>query len=277
MSKAYQMEVAVILDAARVTLAIAVLTYASYSDYKTREVDNRVWTLFAPAGLALVLIELFFSGFADLWLYGLSFGLTSLFAVLLFYAGGFGGADAKALMCIALALPFYPQALLIPLSGEISPISQTIFPITVFSNGVLLSLLVVLWILTRNVVWHLRHKRSFFEQDQSSESLGKKALVLVTAYKMPIAKLKEKWHIYPLEDIEETPDRGYTRKLIVLPKDEGREAIVNRLETATTQGRIQDDVWASPGLPLLIPITIGLFIALFYGDLIWLFIKTILG
>ena len=64
--------------------------------------------------------------------------------------------------------------------------------------------------------------------------------------------------------------------MLIFPKDENRDDIVNRLEKAVTNGTIKDEVWASPGLPMLIPITIGLIVALFLGDIIWSLVSFVL-
>ena len=37
----------------------------------------------------------------------------------------------------------------------------------------------------------------------ASESIGKKFLVLITGYKMNVCKVKEKWHIFPMEDMDD--------------------------------------------------------------------------
>jgi len=125
-----------LIEAAKTFVSLLFLLYASWSDYKTREVSNNVWVLFAPPAFALTFVELFLFDFSALPLFGLCFGLTAAFAIILFYAGGFGGADAKALMCLALALPFYPRELFSPFSGEVSPFMDKFFPLTVFSNAV---------------------------------------------------------------------------------------------------------------------------------------------
>jgi prepilin signal peptidase PulO-like enzyme (type II secretory pathway) len=36
-------------------------------------------------------------------------------------------------------------------------------------------------------------------------------------------------------------------------------------------------VWATPGLPMLIFITLGLIVALLFGDIVWLLVRFILG
>jgi len=266
----------IVFDVARTVVALSFLLYASWSDYKTREVSNRTWIAFAPTAFALTLAEIIIYEPASLMLYGISFGFAVGFSMLLFYAGGFGGADAKALMCLALALPFYPYNLLTPLSGPASPISRMLFPITVFSNAVLFAAATAVYIVLRNIIGHARTGKKFFEGGQDKESIGRRLLVLVTGYKMPIEKLKNKWHLYPLEDIEETPEKEVKRKLLVIPRDETRDATVERLEKAAEAGLIEKNVWATPGLPLLIFVTAGLIVALLFGDIVWVCIRLLL-
>jgi preflagellin peptidase FlaK len=266
------LKVQMVLDVARTSLTLIVFMYASFCDYKTREVSNNVWIIFAPIAFVLTFCEIYFFEFTQFPFYGACFGLTSIFAILIFYSGGFGGADAKALICLALALPFQPSNLFIPVSGDISPISNIFFPMTVFSNGILLAALMAIYMLSRNVFWHRQHKIQFFGEEFKSQSLGRKILILITGYKVPINKLKEKWHLYPLEDIENVED-GLNRKLLIFPNDDGRDAIVERLKGAVEKGSIQDMIWTTPGLPMLIFITVGLMIALFFGDIIWILIR----
>jgi len=263
-----------VLTTTKILLTLVFLLYASFCDYKTREVSNSVWILFAPTVFALTFIELFLYETSSILFYGLCFGLTAAFAVILFYSGGFGGADAKALMCLALALPFYPQNLFTPVSGEVSLMSQTFFPITVFSNSVLLAAATSVYMLLRNIIWHQKTGKKLFEEGHKSESFGRKILVLITGYKISVYKLKEKWHLYPMEDIEENLENR--RKLVVVPRDESRNAMVERLAKAVDAGKIQDHVWATPGLPMLIFITAGLITALFFGDIVWVCIRFLL-
>ncbi|MEM3700788.1 MAG: A24 family peptidase C-terminal domain-containing protein [Candidatus Bathyarchaeia archaeon] len=260
----------------RTTITLSFLFYASWSDYKTREVSNSLWILFAPPTFTLTFIQLYLYESSRLLSYGICFGLTSAFAIILFYLGGFGGADAKALMCLALALPFYPNNLLTPISNEISIIAQNFFPITVFSNSILIAAATAIYLLFYNAFWHKKTNKKLFEEEHEKESFWRKLLVLMTGYKVSVNKLKEKWHLYPLEDLENFED-GFKRKLVLIPKDEERNAIVERLAKAVETGKIQDMVWATPGLPMLIFITAGLIIALFFGDIVWIFVHFLLG
>ena len=261
----------VIFIAARIAITVGFLVYASWSDFKTREVSNRVWAVYAPIAIALMLAELLIYDPSKLALFGVSAGLTVGLAFLLFYSGGFGGADSKALMCIAFALPFAPEAYTPLVNAVVSPTSQFIYPFTIFSNAVLFAAASAVYMLLRNVVWHKKNGQKMFGGTLAEESWGKKILVLITGYKMTVAKLKEKWHVFPMEDVDDKSD--LKRKLVIVPHDDGRDKMVERLSNAADAGKIDNYVWATPGLPMLIFITAGLVVALIYGDLIWMIVR----
>jgi prepilin signal peptidase PulO-like enzyme (type II secretory pathway) len=81
-----------------------------------------------------------------------------------------------------------------------------------------------------------------------------------------------------MEDVEEeNGENPFKRKLVVVPRDEGRNEIVERLSNAVDAGKIDAYVWATPGLPMLIFLTIGLIITLLFGDIVWLLVSFVLG
>ena len=271
-----------LLIGSQVAVTLAILLYSSWSDYKTREVSNWVWAVYAPIAIALSVSDLLLfdqskiilfgvSVGSKIILFGVSVGFTVGLAFLLFYTGAFGGADSKALMCIAFSLPFAPVALFTPvIANSLSPVAQVIYPMTIFSNGVLFAAASCLYMVLRNYVWHKRNGKEMFTGTLAHESIGKKILILITGYKMSIAKLKEKWHIFPMEDVEVEGESEPKRKLVVIPSEEGRDGIVDRLSNAVQAGKIDTYVWATPGLPMLIFITAGLIVALLCGDLLWM-------
>ena len=262
-----------VFDGARIILCLSFLVYASWSDYKTREVSNKVWAILGPLSLALTTFQFMVFSSQPLELiisYVLSFAIISGLAIAVFYVGGFGGADAKALMCIALALPIYPNYLLPQPEGFISPL----FPLTIFTNSVLLGALSVFYALFRNVFWITKNSNGIFE-GLEKESFGRKILALVSGYKMNISKLKM-GHTYPLEDIEINNEGVKKRKLLVFPNDEERDEILERITKNIENEKLNGWVWSTPGLPLLIFITAGLIISLVYGDLVWILISSIL-
>ena len=260
-----------VFDGIRVSLCLVFLIYASWSDHKTREVSNMVWAILAPSALALTAFQFFMFAPESLQTCVLSFAITSALALALFYAGAFGGADAKALICLSLALPVYPTHLLQQPYGFVSPL----FPITVFTNGVLLAALSVFYALLRNLLWKSRNEKGIFE-GLDKESFGRKILTLLCGYKVKISKLEKGEHLYPLEDVYVNETGESRRKLLVFPKDEERGEIVARILEAADEGKIENEVWATPGLPMLIFITAGLIVALAYGDIVWIILRSIL-
>lgn len=260
----------VMFEAARVILSLAFLLYASWSDWKQREVSNKVWIAFAPLAFSLTMAQFIILAEGSLFNYLLSFAITSVMSIALFYAGAFGGADAKALMCIALALP--SPIYLVPSVRLFLPI----FPFTVFSNAVLLAALTAIYALLRNFAWRLRVGTGLFA-GLEKESIWKKITALITGYKVEPASLEKSPHSYPLEDVIVKENGETERKLLAFPKDETREEIVARLLLAGREGRIQKGVWVTPGLPLLIFVTAGMIIALLAGDLVWIILRLILA
>jgi len=260
-----------ILDLVRVFLSLSFLIYASWSDWKKREVSNKVWAVLAPLAFALTTMQYVFFAQWLLFYFVVSFTVTFVIATALFYAGAFGGADAKALMCLALVLPYYPIYLLSS-AAFFSPI----LPLTVFSNAVLLAALTVVYALIRNLFWKLRTGGTLFAGFEK-ESVWRKILVLVTGYKVELAALEKSVHVYPLEDVAAKETGENERRLLVFPKDESQETIMARIVSAGREGKLQNGVWVTPGLPLLIFITAGLMIALLFGDIVWLLLRLILA
>jgi preflagellin peptidase FlaK len=258
-----------ILDGIRVLISLIFLIYASWSDFETREVSNWVWAVFAPLAFALTTIQYVLFAQDLLIYYVLSFVVTSAFSLVLFYAGGFGGADSKALICLSLALPYYPKFFLKEPIGFVMPL----FPLSVFINSILLASLSVLYVLFRSLIWKFRNKKKLFEGFEK-ESVGRKILVLVSGHKVKVGELEKKNYLSPLEDFDVKLEEK--RNLIAIPRDDDREKIVSRLLEARRNGQIPDDVWATPGLPMLVFITAGLIIALVFGDILWTILYSIL-
>ena len=261
-----------VLATLRVLVSLIFLAYASWSDFRKREVSNKLWVIFAP--LALVLTSLQFFVFSPESLYGfvLSFVITSVLSIVLFYAGAFGGADAKALICLSLALPSYPTYLLKPSFNLLFPL----FPLSVFCNAVLLAALSAFYVLLRNYLWKRRTGKRLFEGFEEI-SFSRKILTAVSGYKVKVVELEKKEFLYPLEDVRVAETGESERKLIVMPRDEEREEIVERILEASREGKLECDVWVSPGLPMLVFITAGLVLALVFGDIIWVLLGLAFG
>ena len=90
------------IESVRLFVVLLCFGYAAYSDYRFREVPNWVWVVFGISGIMLETILVLLYGLAlPIW----SIVCPSVFGLFLWYIGGFGGADAKALITLSLLLP----------------------------------------------------------------------------------------------------------------------------------------------------------------------------
>ncbi|MUV50325.1 A24 family peptidase C-terminal domain-containing protein [Haloarcula sp. CBA1122] len=128
-------------------VAVPVFGWAAYRDVKTRRVPNRTWTPLAVLAVVLLLWDAY-----TVWagptavgqrLFFIRVAISLGFVVPLSYGfwliGGFGGADAKAFMLVAVLFPVYPVYYL-PMPSVALPLQQSaigVFSLTILSNTVL--------------------------------------------------------------------------------------------------------------------------------------------
>jgi len=140
-------------------LAVPALGWAAWRDVRTRRLPNWLWYPLAAIGVVTLLVDagahLPMTGVADR-LFFVRVGVSLLVLIPLAYGlwwfGGFGGADAKALMTLALLFPTYP---VLYLSTDALPLVATtlgVFSLTVLTNAVLVGLAYPLYLGARNAL-----------------------------------------------------------------------------------------------------------------------------
>jgi preflagellin peptidase FlaK len=246
-----------------VSVAFVFLCYASWRDIKTREVSNKVWFQFAVSAALLSLLDFYIFRDFDLNGVTVSLAVTSVLSVSLFYLGFFGGADAKALICLSIILPT-PQRFLYSRSTLTLPI----FAISVFDNAILIATSTIVYIFAENIRGWPRTSGKLLK-GLESESAYKKLLVLLSCRKIRISDLEKKPFYHLAESFGDSLDGKLTRKLRVFVKagSEGElsPALIKKL---VEQEKILGEVWASPGLPMIAFFTISLAITLLFGDVV---------
>src|SRR3989475_3952607 len=235
------------IDLAALIVSLGVLIVASLSDLKTREVSNRFWIIYAPVATALFLARIVFAPDAAVILL-VSAGATIVVAFLLFQFGAMGGADSKALMCIALAIPVAPT-FLSPLWQ--APLVFYPFPIAILVNSFLLSISMMFVLLGKNLLSRSPASKGLF-QGFEKESILRKALVLLTSYKTSFNALRSSTYLYPAEQVAVVDSRPVRQLHLVSSVDEERDKLVAGLQGYKDQGTFSDGVLGTPGLsPLL--------------------------
>ena len=254
------MEQTPLLGTIRIALCLVCLLIASWSDIKTRKVSDKIWILLGPVGLLLTLLSSYIAGESTLMLLGLSIALMSGLSLALFYLGLIGGADAKAFICLALAMPSAPTP---PLFG----FAQSLFPLSVFSNGAIAAFLSVFYMLGKNALWTIRTRSGLFEGIELP--LPKKLLAMMTSYKVTVGYARTNEHLRPIEELRIDGER-VVRNLKLSAKIGDRSEDLKLLDDFARGRSEHDYVWVTPNLPFIVFITAGFFLSLIAGDLILL-------
>ena len=243
---------------ASVAATILTLGIAAYFDLKTREVPDKVWAAYGPIGLALTAFRTF-SEPSLLILTVASIGLSILLGFGMVFFGLSGGADAKAIMCLGLALPLPPD-FLSPVLGFFHPF----FPIVVLIVAYICSLSVAVWLLARNLgLLALRQQRLFdgFER----EPAWKKAMALLTGYRSSVERLQASY-LFPMEKVVEDESGAHRTFELYSNPDVDRDQLVAGFKDSLRKVGSPQTVWVTPGLPLLVFVFLAVLIVLVVGD-----------
>ena len=224
------------LDFTRLFLGIVILFYASYTDIKTRRASNMLWVILGISGLILLVIQYFTIGFENQY-YILFVPIMIGLIYLLFQMGLiFGGADAKALMAIAILVPIQPAIAQFPLWKTLMP-----FSFVIFFNSLLLFLAIPLGLFIFNIFKKdIKFPHSF---------LG---------YKMDIKKVRKKF-VWPLEKIV-----NGKLKFIPMPKNFDVNDEYDELEKHGIK-----NIWVTPKVPFMIPLLAGYIVSFIIGDILF--------
>jgi archaeal preflagellin peptidase FlaK len=234
-----------ILNLIRLLTGTILLAYASYTDVKTRRAANILWVIMAIIGAVLLLIQYLDEGFPNIWY--LIFIPIMIALMYLFFQMRllFGGADAKALMALAILVPIQPTLL-----GEQLPLWKSFMPGSwiIFANATILFLLIPLSLLVYNIgKRHVKFPHSL---------LG---------YVITVEKAKQKF-VWPLEKIKDGK-----RRLMYMPKNFDIDEELAEFEKLGI-----NEIWVTPKIPFMIPLLIGFLVSFFLGDLLLQLVRVLL-
>ncbi|HID24953.1 MAG TPA: hypothetical protein EYP23_00590, partial [Thermoplasmata archaeon] len=185
------MDTVMMLDTTRLVVGVGILSYASYTDIKTRMASNILWVVMGSVGAVLLVVQYFTVGIENL--FSLVFIPILIAVVYMFFYIGliFGGADAKAVMALSILTPLWPHIYGFPLHTSVMP-----FAWSIFSNAIILFLLIP----PAFLIYNITKKEVEFPY----------ALI---GYRMSTSKAKEKF-VWPLEKLVDGK-----RKLMFMPEE----------------------------------------------------------
>jgi len=156
-----------------------------------------------------------------------------------------GGADAKALMSLAIMFPFYPSFAGMPFIVPAAEVADLVFPFAfvVLVNAAIVVVFLPLAFLVKNLA--------------AGEFQFPQALL---GYRMDTNEAKGRF-VWLMERVEDGKHVTYTRPR----RDEDLDAEIDLL---IKEGHSR--VWVTPKVPFIIPITISLVFSVVVGNLIFL-------
>lgn len=218
----------------RIVTALAMLCLASAWDLRSRSVSDWLWIAFGAAAVAMYALDV--HAVEELPMLFLGLGMVAGVSFAAYKSGLFGGADAFGVVVLALLVPAYSGSYI--QAGE----PGLLFPLTVFTNALLLSAFQVAANIARNLPSLRRGLFAGFEQESGS----KKAVAFLIGYRAHNPRFA-----FPIES------GGSQRRF-----DFG----FKNAETADYESR--KDVWVTPGIPFLVFLLAGLVVSILFGDLI---------
>lgn len=233
-------------DPVNLTISLVALSAASFYDLKAREVPDEVWAFLFPYSLCAFCFR-FLAPLDGLALFSSVIGIA--LALLFSYLGMFGGADAKAFICLSLLFPKAPDFALFP------PATFA-FPVTLMLNSALLVLSVVPYCALRNAVKWAKGQELYRE----AMSPWRKAFLFLTACKVPLRRLLSRGDFFPLQRVDDG------RLSWVFRVDIGEDPSVQAQKLKEFFGTDDIEVWATPAIPMMVFITAGLIVSFFFGD-----------
>jgi preflagellin peptidase FlaK len=290
-------------------VAVPALGYAALRDVRTRRVTNDLWGPLALLGAVLILWEGLvalgrpgaFTPFAVRVAFSLLFVVPLAYGF--WYVGGFGGADARAFMVLAVLFPTYPAY---EVAGFALPAVETalgVFSLTILTNTVLLGLAFPLVLAVQNALDGEVSPVMFVGRRVAVEELtGVHGSLLETGsgftragLDLDALRMYLRWRDVTLADLRVDPELRDPDTLPDEPSDPTDGAVVtdgsgdpwgaaaflddiDHSAYGTTPAQLRDgldllvereEVWVTPGVPFLLPLFVGLLVALTGGDVLY--------
>jgi len=139
-------------------VAVPAFAWAAYRDVRTRRVPNRLWPPLVAVGVLALAMEFAgglpsgFEGEIALLRIAVSVGLVAPLGYVFFRIGGFGGADAKAVIALAVLFPLYPVYYLPFDALPMHAATLGVFSLTVLTNTVVAGALYPVALAARNLL-----------------------------------------------------------------------------------------------------------------------------
>ena len=224
------------------------LLYSCYSDIKTHRVTNNLLSIMLASGVVFMLFDILTHGISYILYVFISSGFMFVIVYILFQLGIFGGADAKSLIVLSMIFPASPTFKAFEYSFPLHKPSIDSFAFSILGNAIMLIFIFLIGLAAYNIMkMGIRIDNPWY---------------IFIGYTTKISQLVNK-HVRLLQDLN-IVDRDVE---LHYRRGELDDRIIHELKNLSEKGLIKDYVWVTPKLPFMIPMTMGFYVAVFYGDL----------
>jgi preflagellin peptidase FlaK len=230
----------------RILLGAGMLGIASLLDIHKREVSDMLWVFFGIGAIAVYVIQFAYGGTFDLFTTAVPIMIAAAVSFGIYKSGLFGGADALALVTLAVILPTFSGGFaekVLPAGSAF--LLHPLVPLIVLSNAVIFSMSQIGFNLISNAAYALKNPGRLFE-GLEHESMGKKIVAVAIGYKTG----SKPGYAFPMEQTV----------------DGRRQFIFSTNNAETSEYESRQNVWVTRGTPFLAFMLAGFIAMLFVGD-----------
>jgi preflagellin peptidase FlaK len=334
-------------------VAIPAFAWAAYRDVRTRRIPNRLWPPLVGVGVLALALDFAgglppgFEGEIALLRIAVSVGLVAPLGYVFFRVGGFGGADAKAVIALAVLFPLYPVYYLPFDALPMHTATLGVFSLTILTNTVAAGALYPVGLAARNLTrGHLAPPMVVGRPARVEDLPTAHGSLMETpdgytrrGVDLDALRMYLRWRGTTLSALRGSPDHhrdpasipppgvrndpgdgavgdgppvtdGGTQRVEPEPPDDAAESIavatgadvadeaaaedpwgaeafladVEGTAYGTTPSTLRDGlevvsdpdretVWFTPGIPFVVPMFVGLVVALTYGDVLFVVLR----
>jgi len=242
-------------------LAVPVFAWAAHRDLKSRRVPNRTWLPLLIVGVAALSWDIV--GILDgstlrrRWFAVqviFSLGVVAPLGYVFWRIGGFGGADAKAIITLAVLFPVYPVYDVLGGTFPVNSAPLGVFSFTILSNTVLIGLAYPLALAIRNLPRGEFTPAMFIGRPVDVGDLAVEYGRLLETPEgfttrgldLDALRMYLRWRRATFEELRSDPDR-YRESVPAEPNDPGDGSMNDRDEELSAGGTepIEGDPWGA--------------------------------
>lgn len=316
-------------DILRVVVTLAILSYASYTDIKTRRVTDKVWGVMYSIAVLILAYEAYTSGeyITTITEVGISIALVGGASYVLYKLNVFYGADYKAMVGVAVMFPVFPELGAIPINdfsyftsadellSSTSSITTFLSELNVYVGTVLFGFAMFINTAVLSVVFFFSNtfhnlKNGNFDIKRPLRSTCARKIrkdEVTTSYAKIIEEIEEEnpikrgW-LFITRGLKGLSTQFYADYMnwyrsknrnnpeatlsdiseIDLEKfmEENEEWVSENMEEDRKTAEYlldKEEVWATPSIPFIVPITLGVLFGVIFGNVAFVLLQIIVG